>query len=345
VPDRSRPLRICGLAGSLVLLLSCAREAAAFGPDAAVAVGTCALGAVLPEGQAPAWSGRLAGAVTQQVEAEQTDPERYVWGHRFDGLAVMDAAPAADAVSTAAEDAPQLFARAADSLRAAFESGDPANWSGPIASLALAACDLADPFQMTSPGSDEVPGARAWFSDGAAAATLEWLSAAGTRGASGAEVATPYRALDAALALARASAGLRDSVERLARSEDGGALEALQRDRLAAAAGVAQAATAAAWQAATSAGSVTGTLRLWPNPVRDVATLSFVLPAAGAVRLELFDVAGRRVSASDLGSFPAGPHTASFHRGQAGPLAPGVYLARLFLPGQTATGRIVLTAR
>jgi hypothetical protein len=59
----------------------------------------------------------------------------------------------------------------------------------------------------------------------------------------------------------------------------------------------------------------------------------------------LFDVTGRRVASSDLGTFPAGPHTASFDRGRAGPLAPGVYLARLVLPGQIVTGKIVLSAR
>jgi hypothetical protein len=244
-----------------------------------------------------------------------------------------------------AEDAPHVFARVAESLRAAFASGDSASWSGSIASLALAACDLADPFQMTSPGLDEVPGARAWFCDGATDATLEWLATPDANQTPGTEIAIPYRALDAALALARASAGLRDSVERITRSADAGALEALQRERLSAAASAARAATSAAWRAATSTRSAPGTLRLWPNPVRDVATLSFVLPASGSVRLELFDVAGRRVASSDLGTFPAGPHTASFDRGHAGQLAPGVYLARLLLPGRTATGRIVLSAR
>jgi hypothetical protein len=336
VPDRRRPLPICGLAGSLAFLLLCAHDAAAFGPDAAAAVATCAL----PRDAADAaWNGRVAGAVSRQVETEQADPERYVRSHRFDALAPPDSAGLLEA-----EDAPHVFARVADSLRVAFAGGDPAGWAGPVASLARAACDLADPFQTTSPGLDEVPGARARFSDGATAATLEWLATAGPSAAPGAGAA-PYHALEAALALARASAGLRDSVERLTRSADAGALEALQRGRLSAAAGAAHAATAAAWRAATSVRCVPGTLRLWPNPVRDVATFSFVLPVAGAARLELFDVAGRRVSVSDLGTFPAGAHTASFDRDVPGPLPPGVYLARLFLPGQTATGRIVLSAR
>lgn len=343
MPDRSRQLRIHGLAGSLVLFLLCAHDAAAFGPDAAVTIGVRALRVLPPEVLDPACDGMLAGAVTQRIEGEQADPEHHVPSHRFDGLAAADPAATGDPSGAGPADAPHAFARAADSLRVAFASGDPANCSAGIASLALAACDLADPFQMTSPGLDEVPGARAGFSDGATAATLEWVATAGASESPRAEPAMSYRALDAALALARVSAGLRDSVERLTRSGDAGALEALQRERLSAAAGLARAATSAAWEAATSARSVPGVLRVRPNPVRDFATLSFVVPVSGPVRLEWFDVAGRRVTNLDLGVLPAGPHMVSFDRRRAGSLAPGVYLARLVLPGRTATGRIVLS--
>ncbi len=322
-----------------MLALLCAHDAAAFGPDAAAIVGTCALP---PDARDAGWSGRVADAVTRQFEAERADPERAAPLHRFDGLAAPDAAAAGAA---ATPDAPRVFARLADSLRVAFASADPADWSGPVASLAQAACDLADPFQMTSPGLDEVPGARARFCDGATAATLEWLATAGAGGSAGAQVATGYDARGAALALARASATLRDSVERLTLAADAGGIEVLQRGRLLAAAGAARTATAVAWQATAALRNRSGTLRFRPNPVRDVAVLAFVLPASGAVRLELFDVSGRRVAVSDLGILPAGPHTAAFDRDAAGPLAPGVYLARLASPGRAATGRIVLASR
>ena len=68
-----------------------------------------------------------------------------------------------------------------------------------------------------------------------------------------------------------------------------------------------------------------------PNPFAGTTTIRFDLPQAEHVRLEIFDLAGRRVATLASGSFPAGSHAVEWGRGGQGQLAvqPGVYLYRL----------------
>lgn len=47
---------------------------------------------------------------------------------------------------------------------------------------------------------------------------------------------------------------------------------------------------------------------LWPNSVRDQATLRLDLPAPGPVTVTTWDLLGREVSRAALGSLPAGTH-------------------------------------
>ncbi len=77
-------------------------------------------------------------------------------------------------------------------------------------------------------------------------------------------------------------------------------------------------------------------LAVEPNPFRDATTVRFALGAAGAYRLTVHDVAGRRVREIESGEATAGPREATWDgrdaRGR--PLAAGVYFVRL----QTAAG-------
>jgi hypothetical protein len=68
-----------------------------------------------------------------------------------------------------------------------------------------------------------------------------------------------------------------------------------------------------------------------PDPVRGPARFAFALPVAGAVRLELFDLQGRRVVTLVEAVLPAGRHACGWDgRDDGGRSAPaGVYLARL----------------
>jgi hypothetical protein len=64
----------------------------------------------------------------------------------------------------------------------------------------------------------------------------------------------------------------------------------------------------------------------WPNPFNPSTTIAYRLPAAGRVRLAVFDVLGRRVATLVDGVMPAGRHETRF---DATGLASGLYLYTL----------------
>ena len=79
-----------------------------------------------------------------------------------------------------------------------------------------------------------------------------------------------------------------------------------------------------------------------PNPARGSATLRYSLSSRGAVKLALFDAAGRRVATVADGVMEAGEHSVAFAlRDDAGRELPaGLYLARLEAEGRVLTRRI-----
>lgn len=83
----------------------------------------------------------------------------------------------------------------------------------------------------------------------------------------------------------------------------------------------------------------------WPNPARASARWSYELPAAGTVELVAFDIAGRRVRRIAGGLRGAGQGEVSWDlRDDSGVrVAPGVYLVRAALGGQTSVRRLVVT--
>jgi len=82
--------------------------------------------------------------------------------------------------------------------------------------------------------------------------------------------------------------------------------------------------------------------RVLPNPARGQAVLELSLPAAGPLRIELYDLAGRRRAViADEAHAAAG--TARYAlRASDGPLAPGVYWYRASTTGATVLGRFVV---
>ena len=80
-----------------------------------------------------------------------------------------------------------------------------------------------------------------------------------------------------------------------------------------------------------------------PNPFRGSATFRFGLSRAGEVRLELFDLAGRRVRSLASGVLPAGEVTREWDGRDEGGHAvhPGVYFVRLTTPARTFRARVV----
>jgi hypothetical protein len=81
-----------------------------------------------------------------------------------------------------------------------------------------------------------------------------------------------------------------------------------------------------------------------PNPVRKGSTVSYELPRAEVVRLELFDVQGRRVAASGEEQRQQGVHQVSWDAWsqEAGSLAPGIYFMRLVAGRETRTAKVVI---
>jgi hypothetical protein len=86
------------------------------------------------------------------------------------------------------------------------------------------------------------------------------------------------------------------------------------------------------------------TLMAQPNPFNPRTTIRFDLPAAGPVRLAVYDLAGRLVRVLVEGEIPAGSHEAVWDgRDQSGRSAPsGSYLARLVAGGKVEGVRLSL---
>jgi hypothetical protein len=78
-----------------------------------------------------------------------------------------------------------------------------------------------------------------------------------------------------------------------------------------------------------------------PNPFSDEAVMSVALPAAAGVRISLVDVLGREVAVLADGPHEAGRHPIAI---SGAGLAPGVYVARVWLNGQPA-GALPVTRR
>ena len=81
-------------------------------------------------------------------------------------------------------------------------------------------------------------------------------------------------------------------------------------------------------EASTSA-AVTALNPSYPNPFNSKTILSYTLPTASAIRLEVFTLSGQRVAVLHEGFQAAGYHTIAL---DASDLASGVYLYRLTTP-------------
>jgi hypothetical protein len=77
----------------------------------------------------------------------------------------------------------------------------------------------------------------------------------------------------------------------------------------------------------------------YPNPFNPTTTLRFTLPAAADVRLEVFDLLGRRVATLVDGPLDAGTHAVPF---DAAHLPSGTYLYRMQAGGAVLTQRMTL---
>ncbi len=81
-----------------------------------------------------------------------------------------------------------------------------------------------------------------------------------------------------------------------------------------------------------------------PNPFNPSTALTFDLPERTAVRLVVFDLAGRAVRELTAGTYPAGRHTVTWDGkgGSGSPASSGIYFARLTVGDWSSTQKLIL---
>ncbi len=77
----------------------------------------------------------------------------------------------------------------------------------------------------------------------------------------------------------------------------------------------------------------------WPNPAAAGWRVALTLPEGGVARVDVFDLAGRRVRSHELPWLGPGPHAVELAPG--GALRAGLYFARVRCGGATRTVRFV----
>jgi flagellar hook assembly protein FlgD len=82
----------------------------------------------------------------------------------------------------------------------------------------------------------------------------------------------------------------------------------------------------------------------YPNPFNPSTTMRFGLPNSGYVRLEIFDVLGRRIKTLTDGCFEPGYHAVTWDgkTDKGDDVGSGVYYSRLSVDGNRATRKILL---
>ncbi|MCR4659910.1 MAG: T9SS type A sorting domain-containing protein [Bacteroidales bacterium] len=80
-------------------------------------------------------------------------------------------------------------------------------------------------------------------------------------------------------------------------------------------------------------------ISIFPNPAVDNATVEIDLSAAGTAAIAVYDLAGRRVLADNLGRMGEGLHT---YRLDCSKLAPGMYLVNLKVGNNTSAAKMVV---
>lgn len=78
------------------------------------------------------------------------------------------------------------------------------------------------------------------------------------------------------------------------------------------------------------------------NPLRSTDPIQFHIGSSGAVRLELVDVAGRTIHVLTDREMVAGYHAIPLRVAKDDPIAPGLYLLRLQLSGETVVRKVVI---
>jgi hypothetical protein len=99
----------------------------------------------------------------------------------------------------------------------------------------------------------------------------------------------------------------------------------------------------------TTQGSVAGPVSFavspgWPNPFQESTAIFYELPAGGRVRVEIFDLSGRRIAVLFDGTRAAGRHTVKWdgHGADGRRTANGIYFCRVEVHGEARTIKLSL---
>jgi len=310
-----RALAILILGTGLASSLS-ATPARAYNPDATAAVLARVVDGLSPAARATIPPQLLAHELAELTEDADLDPER----HEATRCGRMGEQGIEGGVV-------ETFAQAECDLRTAWTMGDRRGAAHALVVLAQAACDLTDPFRTVTGDQDECEGARAHFTDLFDPASLDGVRVL-ERGEAHAATVT---------SLAHETAAVRGEVEAAHARGDERTLTRLRVERLSAAATQLAATVERAWHPVARADL---RLSIGPNPLRGSATLRFELAHDAQVRLDLYDLAGRRVRSLALGRRGAGPQQVAVPASWTEGLAAGVYLARIDADGQHAEQRL-----
>jgi flagellar hook assembly protein FlgD len=81
-----------------------------------------------------------------------------------------------------------------------------------------------------------------------------------------------------------------------------------------------------------------------PNPFTHSVSLSYGLPVSAKVRVDIFDVAGRRLATLVNKEQPAGFHSVKWdgRDSNGSRVAPGIYFSRVNCSGQTAVTKMIV---
>jgi hypothetical protein len=80
----------------------------------------------------------------------------------------------------------------------------------------------------------------------------------------------------------------------------------------------------------------------WPNPFREHLSISLTVDGSGPTVVALYDLLGREVLRSDLGTLPPGEHTA---RLETHTLPAGAYVLRAEIDGRSLTSAVLTRIR
>lgn len=254
----------------------------------------------------------LSLALASLADRAERDPEAFETARQ---VALVPAAEGVSAseVGAVVDRALVEFQDARLALRQAWQRADRMAAAEAIARLAQSAADLADPYRSVPADAAEPEGARAWLGDAFDRAALATVTAAASSS-------------DDPATLVAVAAEQRPAIDAAVEAQDEASITALRSGLLSRASALVAAVARAEWHPEATAAPA---FRLAPEPLQGRVTLYTELAAPAAARLELFDIAGRRLRTHELGVLPAGATSVTVPASWSAGLPSGIYMARL----------------